>query len=1079
MRLTHSAILTSVSLIALGATPAFAQAVPTAPGDEIPEVTTESEQVPPSSEPTEATGEPVANEPGTIVVTGSRIRRDNFSTPQNVDVLTRNDTLLAGTRSTAEGLQSASVTSGSAQIASNFLGFLSEGGQAANTVGLRGLGSTRTLVLLNGRRLAPAGAGSQLVSADLNVLPSSIVQRIEILREGASSIYGSDAIAGVINIITDTKVDGITVDAYADVPIEHGSGRTYRASLTAGKSFDRGYITGSVEYRKDEGMRLGDRDDWRCPRELAFVNGVEVGQGSPDDPSQLRCFPFERPGLGTATGYGIAYTIIPGVGFAFMGRRGLTDNDLTLPPLLVDDYDLRPLASPVHLTEHVFSPIETKTAFLNGAYELGTLGNAELYGEFLFSRRNSNQDRSQQINFQSITNQGEAQVYVGTYLGYPLDLFGLPTSPFAPTAWADAGVNYFGPFIALDRTTPYSQRVDFYRGNGGIRGDLPFADWRYDANVMLSQTRAKEDLVWPLTERMNNILVAVEAPAGTPENLITYAIPGQAGAGTGYTCASNLDAAGNFIPGSSCVPINFYDPNVLVRGHVPQALYDYLYTHHIGTTKYNQETFNLVLDGSVFELPGGTAKAAIGFEYRHDHINDVPAESRQNATIYGYSSAGITRGSDNVKEVFGELNLPLLRDRPGVYLLELDGSARYTDYKSYGSQVTYHVNAQYAPVQEIRFRGNYGTNFRAPNLYEQFVADQVGFYGGGNDPCDEFGTIFSPGTQVYENCLSVLTPILDDPDTPENEALDYFAAGGIEVHTLGGAGLLESETAKTWGLGVVLNAPRSIADFSLAIDYFNIEVEDEVGTLGNLILTFCYTGGPQGDLPFPNNPYCDLIGPRNTTAPGLGEISSFDNPYLNISRQIAEGIDFDARFARRMFGGEFQTQLQATRMFKQQLEYFEGAGLSEFNGTLGYPGNNGGPKWVGSLDTRFTTANDITFRWGVEYVGKQQSTGPTILLTANGDVCDPDIPGNCIPVDYDLTAEPYWEHGASVQWLWPDVGQVTMGINNIFNQDPPTIAAHLNRGSGSGDPRIGNYFGAGAYDYRGRSFFINVTRSFK
>ena len=651
----------------------------------------------------------------------------------------------------------------------------------------------------------------------------------------------------------------------------------------------------------------------------------------------------------------------------------------------------------------------------------------------------------------------------------------MPTSPFFPTAWADAGVNYYGPFIVPDFTEPYSQRVDFYRANGGLRGDLGMGDWRYDANVMISQTRAKENLIWPTIERMNNILVAVPAPAGTPGNLITYAIPGQAGAGNGYTCAVNVDGAGNFIPGSTCVPINSYDPNILLGGQLPQALRDYLYTSHIGTTKYNQETFNLVLDGSLFPLPGGMAKAAVGFEYRHDHINDVPAETRQNAELYGYSSAGITRGSDNVKEAFAEIQLPLLRDRPGVYLLEVDGSARYTDYESYGSQVTYHVNAQYAPIPEIRFRGNYGTNFRAPNLYEQFVADQVGFYGGGQDPCDEFGTLYSPGTTVYENCLAALTPILDDPATPENEALEYFASGGIQVTTKGGAGILEAETAKTWGIGAVITAPRSFADLSIAIDYWNIEVEGEVNTLGNLILNFCYTGGPQGDLPFPNNPYCALIGPRNVDeGPDQGEISEFTNPYLNISRQIAEGIDFDARFARRMFGGEFQTQLQATRMLSQKLEYFEGAGLSEFNGTLGYPGNGAGPKWVGSLDTRFTTANDITFRWGVEYVGNAQSTDNDIFLTANGDVCSPAL-GNCVLVDYDLTAEAYWEHGVSVQWLWPNVGQITMGVNNVFDQDPPTIAAHPDRA----DVRIGNFFAGGPYDFRGRSFFVNVTRSFK
>jgi len=193
MRSVNALILSTISLTALTASPAFAQTP--APVDTTPQKTQESEQVPPTSAPTNAQGQSTA-EKGAIVITGSRIRRDNFNTPQNVDIVTRNDNILAGTTSTAETLQSATITSGTSQISGSFLGFVSEGGQAVNTVGLRGLGSQRTLVLLNGRRLAPAGVGNQLVSADLNVLPAAIVQRIEVLREGASSIYGSDAIAG-------------------------------------------------------------------------------------------------------------------------------------------------------------------------------------------------------------------------------------------------------------------------------------------------------------------------------------------------------------------------------------------------------------------------------------------------------------------------------------------------------------------------------------------------------------------------------------------------------------------------------------------------------------------------------------------------------------------------------------------------------------------------------------------------------------------------------------------------------------------------------------------------------------------
>ena len=191
MRRTISLALYSASSVAIISSPALGQTP--VPADSALAKTEEAEAVPPSSEPTNAEGQPVAETTptgsgGAIVVTGSRIRRDNFSTPQNIDVLTRDDQILAGTRSVSDTLQSSTITSGTSQVSGSFLGFLSDNGTGANTVGLRGLGSTRTLVLLNGRRLAPAGVGEQLIAADLNTLPTSAVQRIEILREGASSI---------------------------------------------------------------------------------------------------------------------------------------------------------------------------------------------------------------------------------------------------------------------------------------------------------------------------------------------------------------------------------------------------------------------------------------------------------------------------------------------------------------------------------------------------------------------------------------------------------------------------------------------------------------------------------------------------------------------------------------------------------------------------------------------------------------------------------------------------------------------------------------------------------------------------
>jgi len=1028
--------------------------------------------VPP--EQTNAKGQPEKNGQE-IVVTGSRIRRDNFNAPQNVDIYTRADTVLAGTRSTAETLQQATITSGTAQINGSFLGFVSENGAAADTIGLRGLGSQRTLVLLNGRRLAPAGVGNQLVAADLNVLPTAVVQRIEVLREGASSIYGSDAIAGVINIITDTSVNGLTLDGYADAPLA-GGGDTLRGSVTWGKTFSRGHVLLSAEYREFAGLRANQRSAYSCPRDLFYQNGQEVGQHDPAT-GQLRCFPFAADSLGIASGYGIFQNFNNGTAGRITFPGYATGNPAIGAPVVVNNINLRPSPAPEQLQSHVLSPVKTITGYANAAYDIDALGNAELYGEALFTRRNSHQQYAYQLNTQGGLG-SSAQLYGGTYAGYytgyqtyPLQALGLPVSPFIPVSWANAGVNYFSPFIVPDRLSFDSQTVNFFRGNAGLRGQLPFGDWHYDANYQVSRTRAHENVWNPNTTSLTNALTVdtdadgnpLPAPTGTPAQYITVGLPGQTGAGISYTCASNVtNGAYN---GGTCAPLDVYDPQILLNGHIPAAVYNYIFQNNIDRTKFDQDTAEVDFDGSLFNLPGGPLKAAIGALHRHDHIKDVPSAAALNGTLYNRASAGITEGSDTVDEVYGELDAPILRDRPFFHLLEVDPSARYTHYKSYGSSFTYHVNAQWAPAAVLRFRGNYGTNFRAPNLYEQFVADQTGFYPGADDPCSGFGTESAPTSTRYKNCLAALTPILGP------NATNYIATGSILTTTQGGRGILKAEHAKTWGIGGILTAPRRIADFSLAVDYWDVTVKDEVENLGNVILNLCYDAAD-----FPNNRFCQLIGPRTPlTDPHPGNISSLLNPYLNVAKQETSGIDFDARYATNLFGGHFQTQLQATRNLHQRQQLFAGDTNYDYNGTLGYPGFGAGPKWVGSLDTRFTTSNHITFRWGVKYIGSQSELK---IVSDNGDLTNGQVAvGNGIGlVDFNLRARPYWEHGVSVQWEWPNQGQVTFGVNNLFNAKPPTISGFP---SSDGQTfRLGNYFGGGAYDYLGRSVFVNVTRKF-
>jgi len=996
---------------------------------------------------------PPADQSDDIIVTGSHIRRDNFDTPSSVNIITRDDRVLSGSRSIADALQSSVITSGTSQINGAFLGFVSEGGAAANTVGLRGLGSSRTLVLLNGRRLAPAGVGPQLVAADLNTLPSALVERVDVLRQGASSVYGSDAIAGVINIVTDTKINGVTLDLFTDQPIEHGGGgRTMDAAITGGKTFDRGHIIASFEYHEISGLRVGDRPEYSCPRDFYHdaTSGAEVGSIDPNT-GKLMCFPYTTGGgTGIASGYGIAQS------FTRPASR-ITYANGNINTIKAVNGINRVGPSPMQLEDHLTSPIKTFTGYLNGSYELGMLGDAEIYGEGLFTRRDSYQDSTYQLNLNGSNLSKRNEIYGGTYYGTPISVYGYPTSPFFPNSLANAGYNIFTPFIIPDRESRSSQRIDFYRFNGGVRGNTGLGDWRYDANFQYSETRSSETLQGQINvNHLNNVLQTVLAPAGTPANLITTALPGQANAGQNFTCASNV-SNGAIIAGASCVPLNLYDPNIMIGGHIPANVYNYLFGSFVDHSRFRQETISLNFDGTLFTLPAGPVKGAVGFEHRYDYIRDTPSPEAQAGLLYNRSSGGITTGSDVVNEVYAEIDAPLLKDQPFAKLLEIDPSVRYTHYRSYGSDTTYHVNGQWAPADFIRFRGDYGTSFRAPNLYEQYVASQTGFYGGNVDPCNGFGS-GDPNSNVYKNCLAQLTPILGA------NAINYIATSGPQVTTVGGAGLLKAEHSTSYGFGAILTLPKTIADFSFAVDYYHIAVKDEVTVLNNLVLNRCYEASDFG----PGNPYCALIAPRRpATDPQKGTLASFRNPYLNVAEQTTSGIDFDLRYATGLFGGKFLAKIEATRSLHQTFQLFSTDPVDDFNGTLGQQGAGSGPKWVGSADLRYDFPGDkVTFHYGLTYVGPQDSTPDTIV--------NPPFLTN---VKYDLHAEAYYKHDISIQYRWKDVASITFGVNNLFNTLPPTLSSYPT--SAGQFTRVGNYYNSSNYDLFGRSLFLRVIRTFK
>ena len=929
-----------------------------------------------------------------IVITGSRIRRTQYNTADSIQVITREGSTQAGFDSTSEVLQSAAVTNGTSQINDQYGGFVVNGGPGANTISLRGLGTTRSLVLLNGRRIAPAGTRGSVGAADLNTLPNAVVERFEVLNTGASSIYGSDAVAGVINIVTRRDVEGIELEAQHNV-LEAGAGNSYRYSLVGGFSSERWKFTGAIEYFRREVLEIGDREFALCPRTLYGTNGTDFGAGDFIDPAtgQPKCFPLENGGvtvntIGTPNRAGGTVALAPGVPTGYTGtcnrfrpRTGAAGG--------VPGYEcvgggslslnIRDTFSPSLLKEDLYSPVTTYTAFGQTSYELEALGDAELYGEVLFSRRKSSQD-------------GQRQFTLDYPLGSPL----IPAELRFPTAIGAATPTTNGLPIGIRVFADYGiynnrQEVDYTRAVAGIRGNF-LSDWRYDVSAMKS---------WSDGEYTSD-LILIDRLAASFDVVA---------AGSGFACRN---------PIAGCVAAPALTPAV-VGGQFPAAWFDFVTDPVTGTTKYNETTFSANVDGPLFSLPGGKAQLVLGVEYRKTFINDVPAPDSQRNNLYGFTSSTITTGSDAVKEVYGEIELPLIRDG-FIKELTLNASGRYTEYDSYGGQWTYKLGGLFSPINGVSFRGSYGTSFRAPALFEQFLGRTSGFLGSTTDPCNDVAAITNP--LIRTQCLA------------DGLAPDFIQRNGVTSITLGGAEAgLSAETSRAITFGAVVEPKLGgFGDVSLAVDYFDVKVDNGISRLtAGSVLAQCY-----------NNPDRTTCRPELISRDANGVLTVVSS-YVNISDSQAKGVDFNLRYSNDVFGGKFRLDLAATRFIRLYGRTFPTDPITNTVGLIPVP------KWSGTADAVYSRDN-WSFRYRVEWLGGTDSTAYA-------------EPFGYDPNEYLLKTDDYFVHTASVSLDVTSRFGITLGVTNLFDTDPPVISADYTNLTGNAPLFSG-------YDVRGRQFFM-------
>lgn len=1025
-RLDRRGLVGASALAIILATPAVAQDA------EVPQSTEEGEDA------------------GAIVVTGSRIQgTDAYNSPDPITVIDPEIAAKEGRFDIASTLQSSPVAAGSTQITSAISSnFVTAGGPGAQTVDLRGLGPNRTLVLLNNRRAGPAGTRGSVSSFDLNVLPQSIVKTIDIVKTGASSVYGSDAVAGVVNILTKKNLDGLYLNGNVSAPLDSG-GEEYRINAIYGKKFERGHIMVAADYSHTNELRRGDRSYLACPEAYIFredgsrADLIDPRTGKPKcedlrwghvwtynliDNMQLDGPGGPNTGINTSPN---GETVL--VQYQYPGET------LGIPGYGAPDYPgdfgtpagwfptgYNSAAAAVQNSYHPFVEEQTiipetdlYTAYAEASYEL--MDSIEAFGEFLFNRRKTYQNGWRQFwNF-----------------GYTGDLYGTGTPA---TLWADGwqGVNLLSP-TAITNQSDSSQKVDYYRGVGGFRGEFGgTGDWKWEIYGQYSKSIGRY--------RTQQILQDVYD--------------------TGYFQSASCVGTVTPVSGKQCIDIPWNDPYFL-RGELTPAQIDFIFEWEEGKTVYTQLTGEATVSGKLLELPAGPLSVAAGVTARRDKINDTPGEITRAGNAWGTSTSGITAGKSDTMEAFGELRVPVLADTNFFKELTLSAAGRMTNVKatraldglsaSDNGNFTYKVGANWAVNDWVRFRASYGTSFRAPALFEQFLTDETSSTPQGRiDPCIRWATNLALGNitqRIADNCAADGIP-----------ATHSGAGVSANITASGGVGILNSEQSKALVLGGVLT-PRFgfLPDtrISISVDYFDIRVRDEITQLGaGNILRGCYDSAD-----FANEPLCDLFTRGQTAAPF--NVANIQDKFINIASQRNSGIDVAANI-RHDLGklGSVSLTADMTWQIKDNLILLPGSPGTSTNGEAG------SPKWVGDFRLNWQSQGGGTsLFYGINVIGGTSNL-QDLLDDNGGNACiNSLIYGRYCP---DVTTPATFYHNVSFTQEINDRFDITVGLSNLFDTRPPRVSI-LN---GQQISTLGPVVAASQYPFVGRRAFINVSAKF-
>ena len=891
-------------------------------------------------------------------------------------------------------------------------------------------------MLLNGRRAGPSGVQGGVSSFDLNAIPLAAIERVEVLKDGASSIYGSDAVAGVVNIIT-KKDEGGTVGAFISQPNDSG-GEQSRLSASWGKKFNRGYFRATADYNKTEILQRRDRDFFNCEEDYIFdrTSGERVDHIDPrtgeflcDDLPWGHVWVYDyAPDVGGAgdgtTNVGPPTYLLQ---FDFDGSlagNGLSPladptnpNHMSTPPGWFPIRQGDPLSDSLYDSQHPFHGNQTLvpdseviTVFLEGEYDFSD--SVSGYSEVLFNRR-----ETEALGYRQIW------TYIYNYDSVDWEGFGGGGAASDPFSVGWTGAQWLSPLSVSERANE-NVTVDYRRVVLGLRGETStfLQGWNWDLSFQYSFSDGEY----------------------VQDQVVQDALE--------FGFFRSGSCVGEFTPISNrpCVDIQWLDPDFLA-GDIPQNIEDFLFGVDVGNTEYTQWSVEGFITGEIFEMPAGAAALAVGFHYRDDEIEDVPGPIVLDNNAWQADAAGITQGDTQTTAVFVEFDIPLLADKTAVDYLDFNVSARYTEVDVGGfdtayDDTTYKVGLNWAITESFRARSTFGTSFRSPALFELFLADQTtSLTARAADPCINWQSALDLGfisQRTADNCAADGLPP------------DHIASVGPTVLTGGGAGVLTAETSEAFTVGLVWQP--AFADLSVSIDYFDILVEDEVDKIGGAqIVAGCYASRF-----FPNEPLCDQFDRASPTAPLPNAILEIRDSFINVSKQQVKGIDIAARWTQDVGNwGEFTLDTQWTR----GLEDIEALFDETEEDLVGLAGR---PETVGNVNLTLNKNKWAVF-WGIDYVGETDNTarfGQDFVTRSDG-----------LQVDFDLVGESVVYHSLSASYEFDGGLVALLGVANVGDEKPPRMTAE---DTANEVDILGNAAFYSQYDWFGRRFFVNLTMDF-